>query len=117
MASQKPARPDALHVSQVPPQRPSQQNPSVQKPLAHSLSPAHAAPCGRTHSPLVQTVPGMQSALPVHDERQSPVPALHTKGSQVCVPALLQVPAPSQVEASVEVLPLQDAATQVVPPA
>jgi hypothetical protein len=53
-ASQKPARPAWLHRSQVPPQRASQQTPSVQKPLAQPTSATQGWPCASLQAPAAQ---------------------------------------------------------------
>jgi hypothetical protein len=54
MASQKPRWATWLHRSQVPPQRASQQTPSLQKPEAHSPSATQELPWTRLHTPPAQ---------------------------------------------------------------
>jgi hypothetical protein len=54
----------------------------------------------------LQTFPGEQSALLAHTETHAvPVAALQANGTQDCVEAALQTPAPSQVRADVAVTP------------
>src|SRR6185369_4843173 len=88
-----------------------QHTPSTQNPLEHSFGFAatHGPPSaflGR-HVP----VPRSQYWLPWHDASftQAPAHALpeHTKGAHEAVPLSTQVPAPSQVLASVLVEPAQ----------
>jgi hypothetical protein len=75
--SQNPARPAWLHLSHVPPQRDSQQAPSVQKPLAHSASTPQVIPIAFRHVPPTQAYPPAQSGSPAQEVRQAPVPASH----------------------------------------
>ena len=57
-------------------------------------------------APALQTFPGEQSALVAQTETQAvPVAALQANGTQDCVEAALQTPAPSQVRADVAVTP------------
>lgn len=65
---QRPTAPLRLHASQAPPQRPSQQTPSVQKPEAQSWSAAQgrAAGNGGTQAPAMQASRAAQSAEVVH---------------------------------------------------
>jgi hypothetical protein len=60
-----PANPATLHDWQLPHTLDAQQTPSTQKPLSHSLAPPHCWPRRfRPHAPLLQTLPGAQSASP-----------------------------------------------------
>jgi hypothetical protein len=64
---QAPARPARLHASHWPPQAPSQQTPSTQKPVAHWLAAVQAAPGAAlgTHAPAEhQAVPAQSRSEP-----------------------------------------------------
>ena len=116
-ASQKPSRKRVLHFSQVPPQRDSQQMPSVQKPLPHSVSAAQAMPCAFLHAPDTHELPAWHSALLAQLVRQAPVAGLQVKGEQpACVDAW-QTPLPSQVREVFDEVPsvLQKAGAHCVP--
>jgi len=70
---QVPAEPDSAHDWQVPVHALAQQTLCSQKPDAHSLGSAHAAP--RSFFPqaiAVQTLPAVQSASVPHAPRQRP---------------------------------------------
>jgi hypothetical protein len=82
-----------------------QQTPSTQLPLPHSLPAAQSWPRRlRPHEPALQKLPAAQSALVLQTETQAvPVAALQANGTQDCVEAGLQVPAPSQVRGALAV--------------
>jgi hypothetical protein len=112
-ASQNPARPTWLHFSHVPPQRASQQTPSVQKPLAQAASTVHAAPVAVRQRPPAQPKPGAQSAFAVHALRQAP--ALQVYGLHARCPESTQRPFPSQRSAGAAlVAERHEAAAQIV---
>jgi hypothetical protein len=76
MASQNPIRAAWLHFSQTPPQRASQQTPSVQKLVAHSASAAQAEPLVLRQVPATQVFPAAQSPGTAQVDRQDPVAEL-----------------------------------------
>ena len=82
-----------------------QQTPSTQFPLPHSAPPPQSWPRRlRPHDPALQKLPDEQSPLPLQTETQAvPVAALQANGTQDCVEAGLQVPAPSQVRGELAV--------------
>jgi hypothetical protein len=110
-----------LQAWQVPQLAVEQQTPSTQLPLSHSVPAAHSWPRRLSpHAPALQTFPGEQSALVAQTETQAvPVAALQANGTQDCVEAALQTPAPSQLRADVAVTsPLgQEAPAHWVPAA
>jgi hypothetical protein len=70
---QVPPVPVRAHDRQVPVQAVLQQTPCAQKPLLHSVPPAHAAPSGLSPQlDAVQTFPLVQSALVVQVASQLP---------------------------------------------
>jgi hypothetical protein len=74
---QAPTVPASAQDWQVPPHALLQQTPCAQKPLLHSVPPAHAEPSGlRPQLEDVQTLPVVQSALVVQVASQ--LPALQT---------------------------------------
>jgi hypothetical protein len=100
-----PAWPETLHALQVPQLAEEQQTPSTQLPLPHSVPAPHSWPSRlRPQEPLLQTLPGEQSASTAQTATQA-VP-LQAKGTQLCVVAGLQAPAPSQLRASEAVVPV-----------
>jgi hypothetical protein len=110
-----PAVPARLQERQLPVHAVRQQAPCSQKPLEHSAAAVQAAPLGRLPQlPPVQTLGATQSASAVQVTRQVPV-VPHTYAPQVVGDAAPQVPAPSQVRAGVNDVPLQVDAAQVVP--
>jgi hypothetical protein len=95
--------PVALHALHAPQALLEQQKPSVQNaPATHSSLVAHVAPRGfLPHVLPTQLLGGTQSAFEVHVRRQADEPS-HMKGEQLWgPPPPLQLPAPSQVFASV----------------
>jgi hypothetical protein len=99
-----PAMPATLHDRQFPQLAEAQQTPSVHWPLSHSAPPAHSWPSRlRPQDPALQTFPGAQSPSPPHAAWQ--VVPLQAYAPQDCVTGARQVPAPSQVRASVAVVP------------
>ena len=101
---------------QVPVQAVAQQTPWAQMPLAHSGPLAQAAPLDlRPHEPLLQVANGAQSALAAQVALQALAP--QANGKQDVAVGVTHVPAPSQVEPAVKVVPLagQVAASQAVP--
>ena len=116
--AQVPAGPlaEAAQDMQVPVQAVAQQTPWAQMPLAHSGPLAQAAPLDlRPHEPPLQVANGAQSALVVQVALQALAP--QANGKQEVAVGVTQVPAPSQVEPAVKVVPLagQVAAAQAVP--
>ena len=100
MGSQWPARPLSTQLSQMPPHRDSQQTPSVQNPVAQSVSTAQVVPVDVRHAPLAHERPGAQSSAVTHSVRQAPVPALQVKAPQSTGLAATQVPVPLQSSAA-----------------
>lgn len=99
--------PPRLQTWHMPQLAVEQQTPSTQLPLAHSVPAVQSWP-GRLspQAPALQTFPGEQSALVAQTATQAvPVAALQANGTQDCVEAALQTPAPSQVRADVAVTP------------
>ena len=112
---QVPAVPESAHDRQLPVQAEMQQAPCSQKPLAHSVAAAQVAPLGFFEQVVpLQTLGETQSAVVAQLVRQLPL-APHTYAPQVVAVVVRQVPAPSQVRAGVNVVPLQVDAAQVVP--
>jgi hypothetical protein len=99
--------PPRLQTWQVPQLAVEQQTPSTQLPLPHSLPEVQIWPRRLSpQAPALQTFPGEQSALVAQTDTQAvPVAALQANGTQLCVEAALQTPAPSQVRAEVAVTP------------
>ena len=95
-----------LQTWQVPQLAVEQQTPSTQLPLPHSVPTVQIWPRRLSpHAPALQTFPGEQSAVLVQtDTHAVPVIALQANGTQDCVDAVLQTPAPSQVRAEVAVI-------------
>lgn len=81
-----------------------QQTPCTQKPDEHSLlSLAQGRPFGfRPQVPLMHTAGAAQSMSLVHELLQAPTP--HKNGKHDVAPGVRHVPAPSQVEAAVDVV-------------
>lgn len=97
-----PAVAASAHDRQVPVQSVRQQTLCEQKPLPHSVPSAQVAPGAlRPQVPFVHTAGGAQSALAEQAARQAEAP--HWKGAQELAPGVTQAPAPSQVEAGVNV--------------
>jgi hypothetical protein len=115
MASQKPTRPDWVHLSQVPLHAPSQHTPSAQKPDAHSVDTLQFVPCAFLQTPIAQLKPLAQSPVPEHVTRHRPVVDSHASGEHEALPRSTHAPSPSQVSASDETVPAHDAATHSVP--
>jgi hypothetical protein len=113
--------PPRLQTWQVPQLAVEQQTPSTQLPLPHSVPNVQIWPRRLSpQAPALQTFPGEQSALLAQTETHAvPVAALQTNGTQDCVEAVLQTPAPSQVRAEVAVTPPvgQEAPAHSVPAA
>ncbi len=111
-----PATEQDLHVSPV--QGTSQQTPPSHRFEPHSLASVHAVPSGfLPQLLLVQTLPAVQSALPLagsHVPRHVPLMP-HWKGAQGWVVTFPQVPMPSQRPASVCTAAEQVANLQTVP--
>ena len=98
-----PAMPAALHDWQLPQLAEAQQTPSTQLPLPHSAPPEQSWPRRlRPQDPALQTFPGAQSTSAPQAAWQ--VVPLHAYAPQDCVTGGRQVPAPSQVRASVAVV-------------
>jgi hypothetical protein len=107
---------EAAQDRQVPVQVVAQQTPWAQMPLTHSGPFAQAAPLDfRPHEPLLQVANGAQSVFVAQVALQAMVP--QANGKQELAVGVTQVPAPSQVEPGVKVVPLagQVAAAQAVP--
>jgi hypothetical protein len=97
-----PAAPVRLQTRQVPQLDDEQQTPSTQLSLAHSAAAEQIWPSRLSpHTPAVQVLPGAQSSLVTQTDTQVWLPALQANGVQPWVVAGLQVPAPSQLRASV----------------
>jgi hypothetical protein len=81
-----------------------QQTPCTQNPDEHSLlSFAQGRPFGlRPQVPLMHTAGAAQSPSPVHELLHAPMP--HRNGKHDVAPGVTQVPAPSQVEAAIDVV-------------
>jgi len=110
-----PAVPVIEHDRQLPVQAVRQHEPCSQKPLEHSVVVVQVAPFGfLPQLPPVQTLGATQSALVAQVTRHAPV-APQTYAPQLVAVAVPQVPAPSQVRAGVNVVPLQVEGEQVVP--
>ena len=112
---QAPAVPVRLQERQRPVQALMQQAPCSQKPLAHSVVLVQAAPFGFFEQMVpLQVLGNTQSELLVQLVRQVPfVP--HMKAPQLPPVTVRQVPAPSQVRAGVNMVPMHIDAAQVVP--
>jgi hypothetical protein len=77
----------------------SQQTPSVQKPLEHSVAAPHACPGAfRPQELLMQMLGAMHWALPVHVLLHEP--PLQTNAPHIVALGVLQTPAPSQNDAA-----------------
>ena len=96
-----------LQTAHMPQLAAEQQTPSTQLPLPHSVPEVHSWPRRLSpQAPPLQTFPGEQSPLLAQTETHAvPVAALQANGTQDCVEAALQTPAPSQVRADVAVTP------------
>jgi hypothetical protein len=110
-----PAVPVIPHDRQAPVHAVRQQVPCSQKPLEHSAVVVHIAPFGfLPQLPPVQTLGATQSVSAVQVTRQLPLgPQLYAP--QLVAVAVPHVPAPSQVRAGVNEVPVQVDAAQVVP--
>jgi len=103
------------HDRQLPEQAVRQQVPCSQKLLEHSAAAVHAAPFGfLPQLPPVQTLGATQSASAVHVARHVPLPP-HLYAPQPDDVTVPHTPAPLQVRAGVNVVPLQVDAAQVEP--
>jgi hypothetical protein len=101
------------HVVQEPPQAPSQQTPSTQKPLAHSLASAHVWPTFfNPQLPATQVWPGWQSSSVLQEVAHAPLP--HRYGQQFWIPGARQVPLPSHVPAVLRRAPAHEGGAQIV---
>jgi hypothetical protein len=116
-AAQVPAEPTRAQVRQLAVQRELQQTPCSQNPESQSAAAVHDAPSGFLPQLMfVQALGARQSALLVHDVRQSPsVP--HMYGAHDCISPGTQVPAASQRDASVRAEPVHEAGRQMAPTA
>ena len=99
--------PPRLQTWQAPQLAVEQQTPSTQLPLPHSVPAAQSCPRRlRPQAPALQTFPDEQSALLAQTATHAvPVAELQANGTQDCVEAGLQVPAPSQVRGELAVTP------------
>jgi hypothetical protein len=100
----------------LPVQAVEQQAPCEQIPLPHSVPASHTAPSGLSpHEPEMQEAGATQSPSATQLDLQAATP--HTKGAQELGVGMTQVPAPSQLEAGVKVVPVlgQVAPAQGVP--
>ena len=105
----------AAQVWQVPPHAVLQQTPSTQNPLMQSPPTAQAVPlfsCG-TQWPAAQWLPAVQSAFDPQLVAHDAAPHMYAPQSEVA--GVWQTPAPLQVLAGVNVVPLHIAAAQTVP--
>jgi len=108
----------AVQARQVPVQAVSQQTPSAQKPLSHSLALAQVPlalvgrqlPLARSQYVLAEQSASLMQAL----AQASPE---HWNGEHACVPLPWQLPAPSQVLASVSTPALHVRGAHTVPAA
>jgi hypothetical protein len=93
----------SAHDWQAPVQAEVQQKPWAQvRPVRHSAEVTQAWPAGlRPHDPLMHTAGEVQSALVTQEFLQTPVPQPY--GKQEEAGGVLHLPAPSQVEAPVNV--------------
>jgi hypothetical protein len=101
---------------QVPVHAVLQHTPWTQSPLAHSPPAPHMAPSVLSpHEPPLQTPGDAQSASDVHVDLQAPVPQLN--GKHDVAAGTVQVPAPSQLPAGVNVVEFagQEAGLHCVP--
>jgi hypothetical protein len=119
MVEQIPAAPVAVSPQdmQVPLQAVAQQTPCAQMLLEHSAPLAHAAPFDLSpqEPALLQVANGAQSALVAQVPLQALAP--QANGKHELAAGVTQVPAPSQVDPGVKVVPLvgQVALEQAVP--
>jgi len=116
MGVQVPALPASAHDTHAPVHAVRQQTPWAQTPLEHSLPSPHTAPGGfKPHDPPLHTPGGAQSASARHVELHAETPQLY--GKQEVAAGTVQVPAPLQVPAGVNVVVLEGqlAARQGVP--
>jgi hypothetical protein len=113
---QVPALPCSAQDVHLDAQAVAQQAPCAQMPLPHSVPPPHTAPSGlRPHDPALQEEGAAQSASAVQDDLHTAAP--QANGAQELDIGVTQVPAPSQVAAGVNVVPVggQLAPAQGVP--
>jgi hypothetical protein len=97
-----PAVAASAHDRQVPVQAVRQQTPCEQKVLLHSVPSAQVAPGALSPQvPFVHTAGGSQSALAEQAARQAEAP--HRNGEHELAAGVTQAPAPSHVEAGVNV--------------
>lgn len=116
IGEQVPALPCSAHDMHLDPQVVAQQTPCAQTPLPHSLPPSQTAPSGlRPHDPALQEAGAAQSASAVQDDLHTAAP--QANGAQELDIGVTQAPAPSQVAAGVNVVPVvgQLAVAQGVP--
>jgi hypothetical protein len=100
-----PSVPVSAHDRQLPVQADPQQTPCAQNPLMQSPAAAQLAPIGRRpHDPPLQTLGGAQSASAPHVDLHAATP--HVNGKHELGGGVTQVPAPSQAEAGVSVMPV-----------
>jgi hypothetical protein len=112
---QRPIDDGSAQLRQAPPHAPSQQTPSTQKLLMHSLAAAHGWPFGLAPQlPFASQIwPSTQSASLVHLGMQAP--SRQRYGAQPCTPGVRHVPRPLHVPAVLRRSPpLHDGATQIV---
>lgn len=113
---QVPGVPVSAQDMQVPVQAVLQQTFCAQKPDWQAEPKVQVDPGGSLPQLLlVQELGETQSEAVVQVVLQAPVP--HSNGSHICVVAVRQAPAPSQVWPSVSVEPVQEAAFPHVVPA
>jgi hypothetical protein len=102
---QVPALAGSAHDTHLEAQAVRQQAPWAQIPLPHSVPLLQTAPGDlRPQEPALQEAGGAQSASAVQDDLHTPVP--QAKGAQELDVGFTQLPAPSQVDAGVNVVPV-----------
>src|SRR5690606_36844111 len=112
-----PTEPASPQASQVPSQARSQQTLSMQKPLAHWVSPLQGAPstCRGTHTPAEQKVRSVrQSASIAQSPLQVVPPGTQPKPPQSCCWKGAQEPLPWQVPSRTATPPEHRASRQTV---
>jgi hypothetical protein len=112
---QEPIDPASAHDLQVAAHAVEQQTPCAQKPESQSVLWVHEAPIGeRPQLPFMHSAGETHSLFPEQVVRQS-LPAPQTNGAHVSEDPAMQVPTPSQVDASRRVDPVQLPGEQTVP--
>ena len=102
---QVPSSPGSAQDLQLPLQSLVQQTPCEQMPLPHSPRVPQTAPGGlRPQEPALHEAGGAQSASAVQVDLQAATP--QPKGKQETAAGVTQVPAPSQVDTGVSVVPV-----------